>query len=257
MKVEMLTVIDFSHKVSKVTKSGQSYSIKYYNCLCDCGSECVVSGSQLTSKSPTKSCGCARILANKEKSQDLTGQTFGRLTALNRDEQDPRKWICKCSCGEIPTILHAHLKNGNSTSCGCKRAESCSELLYKKHSDRRKALGINEEDYVRDEDHILRTKFYEYSRKILVRDNYTCAWCSQYGGTLNVHHIQFWSSTQELRFSDSNLVTLCRPCHLEVHQHNFHGDADETKTILLQGYVNFVEDLQAARIELTPDAPSS
>lgn len=253
MKVEMLTVISFSHKVSKVTKSGQPYGIKYYNCLCDCGNECLVSGSQLISKSPTKSCGCARTATNKGKAQDLTGQLFGRLTAVSRDGADPRKWICQCSCGKDLVVLHAHLKNGNSTSCGCKRSETCSEIFYKKHSERRQSLGISEEDYVRDEEHLLRTKFYEYSRKILVRDNFICAWCSQYGGNLNVHHLKFWSSNPGLRFIDSNLVTLCRLCHLGVHKNNFHGDADEVKTILLQGYVNFVEDIQAARIELTPN----
>lgn len=253
MKVEMLTVISFSHKVSKVTKSGQSYGIKYYNCLCDCGNECLISGSQLISKSPTKSCGCARVLANKDKTQDLTGQVFGRLKAISRDTQDTRKWFCECDCGTTLNILHAHLKNGNSTSCGCKRAETCSGIFYKKHSERRESLGISEEDYVRDETSLQRTKFYEYSRKILVRDDYTCAWCSKFGGTLNVHHIKFWSSHPELRFVDSNLVTLCRPCHLKVHKNNFHGSADEVTSILLQGYVNFVEEIQAARIELTPN----
>lgn len=53
--------------------------------------------------------------------EDLTGQKFGRLTAIR---YDPGKWLCRCDCGGSVRVLAANLKKGNSTSCGCKRRES-------------------------------------------------------------------------------------------------------------------------------------
>lgn len=60
---------------------------------------------------------------------DLTGQVFGRLTAITRGENSKdgkAKWVCKCSCGKEVTILSASLLRGKSSSCGCLRKESSS-----------------------------------------------------------------------------------------------------------------------------------
>lgn len=57
--------------------------------------------------------------------QDLTGQTFGRLTVLRRDfsKTDEVYWICQCSCDKKTIVsVRAHsLKNKKSPtrSCGC------------------------------------------------------------------------------------------------------------------------------------------
>jgi hypothetical protein len=53
---------------------------------------------------------------------DLTGQKFGRLTVVNRAENDnlgKPKWNCKCDCGESVATRSSSLKNGGSKSCGC------------------------------------------------------------------------------------------------------------------------------------------
>ena len=72
--------------------------------------------------------------------QDLTGQTFGRLTVLERAEDyiQPNgrhriQWVCECSCQEHNkvTVLGEHLKNKNTQSCGCLRKETASVSLYK------------------------------------------------------------------------------------------------------------------------------
>ena len=54
---------------------------------------------------------------------------------------------------------------------------------------------------------------------ILKRDNYTCQWCNARicAGVkvrLNVHHIKSYVNHPELRFEPTNLITLCRECHL-------------------------------------------
>lgn len=54
--------------------------------------------------------------------KDLTGKRFGRLQAMFYAGQS--KWFCRCDCGGETFALTSNLLKGNSTSCGCKRAES-------------------------------------------------------------------------------------------------------------------------------------
>ena len=59
---------------------------------------------------------------------DLTGQVFGRLTALRAGKplfaERRRSWVCQCSCGKQITIAVKQLRNGMATSCGCSRSEA-------------------------------------------------------------------------------------------------------------------------------------
>jgi len=65
----------------------------------------------------------------KKPKHDLTGQTFGNLYVermeqdLNRDSRGSYFAICKCLlCGkENVQILEYSVRNGRTTSCGCKR----------------------------------------------------------------------------------------------------------------------------------------
>lgn len=50
---------------------------------------------------------------------NLIGQTFGDLTALYWIKG--KGWRCKCKCGNETTVSTAWLRNGHTTSCGCKR----------------------------------------------------------------------------------------------------------------------------------------
>lgn len=59
--------------------------------------------------------------------KDLTGQTFGYLTAIEVDKSPNnkrRKWICKCKCGNYTSVTTNHLTSGDVSSCGCKNYES-------------------------------------------------------------------------------------------------------------------------------------
>lgn len=53
---------------------------------------------------------------------DISGQKFGRLTAVRYNGKS--KWFCICECGGSAIALAQNLKKGNSTSCGCKRREN-------------------------------------------------------------------------------------------------------------------------------------
>lgn len=55
---------------------------------------------------------------------DLTGQKFGRLTAIKFSHFDKWRrsyWLCKCDCGNEKIINSRGFKNGSTKSCGCIR----------------------------------------------------------------------------------------------------------------------------------------
>ena len=57
---------------------------------------------------------------------DLTGHRFGRLMVESySDTRHGRAyWNCRCDCGNSTQVCSLSLTSGNTTSCGCKRAES-------------------------------------------------------------------------------------------------------------------------------------
>ena len=52
------------------------------------------------------------------KPKDITGQVFGRLTAIKRlDRQTTKReyyWLCKCECGEHTEVRISKLLKGNT-----------------------------------------------------------------------------------------------------------------------------------------------
>lgn len=56
---------------------------------------------------------------------DLTGQRFGRLTALTflGKVKGNDSWLCRCDCGVEKRITQANLRGGYTQSCGCLRNE--------------------------------------------------------------------------------------------------------------------------------------
>ena len=55
------------------------------------------------------------------KKINLTGQRFGKLTALEPAENiGPRTaWRCLCDCGQECAVTTQQLRSGRQTSCGC------------------------------------------------------------------------------------------------------------------------------------------
>lgn len=122
-KFGKLTVLKRLH----YSQSGHSY---FWECECDCGNKIIVLGSNLKRKH-TQSCGCYNKESLKQRTEDLTGQKYGRLTVLKRMENDKwgqSCWLCLCECGNTIMVTRGRLKNGHTTSCGCIRTQRTSNL---------------------------------------------------------------------------------------------------------------------------------
>lgn len=105
----------------------------FWKCQCDCGTILEVStGSLENRKYPEQfSCGCVKKTVHQKlglRGEDLTGQKFGYLTAIERDYEYAKNigltkqemfWKCKCDCGNITYKRPYSLKNSHMLSCGC------------------------------------------------------------------------------------------------------------------------------------------
>jgi hypothetical protein len=95
-------------------KDGKSAT---WRCLCDCGNQKIIRGSNLTARvRPVTSCGCARGFEN------LIGRRFGKWSVLERRGNDctrNARWLCRCDCGTESMVSSDALRGGQSESCGC------------------------------------------------------------------------------------------------------------------------------------------
>lgn len=69
---------------------------------------------------------CSGVPARRSGRSDLSGHRFGRLTVLARAENSRNgdaQWRCQCDCGAQTTATTSNLRSGNTSSCGCFRAE--------------------------------------------------------------------------------------------------------------------------------------
>lgn len=60
---------------------------------------------------------------------DITGQKFGKLTAIKRADTSSKKvfWVCKCDCGNLTTVESYKVRTGHTTSCGCVNAANLAK----------------------------------------------------------------------------------------------------------------------------------
>ena len=71
--------------------------------------------------------GNERAVAHKQKFIDMTGQKIGKLTVVERVQNDccgRAQWLCKCECGEEIVVQGNALRNNRITSCWICRKES-------------------------------------------------------------------------------------------------------------------------------------
>ena len=86
--------------VLEATDHRSSQGSIIWRCRCDCGNEILLPSSSIRN-SHIADCGCRR--SKRYANADITGQRFGRLTALyatdRRDNSGYKIWHCYCDCG--------------------------------------------------------------------------------------------------------------------------------------------------------------
>lgn len=131
----------------------------------------------------------------------------------------PRKKKCEY-CGEI-------------YKCGVKKPYSsflkqkfCSKECVRKGQKR--LYGDLHPKYNPNRDHFLNprtgTSHQVWSNAVKERDNYTCQLCGKRGGYLHAHHIKSYTFCEDGRHRVDNGVTLCVPCHRNIHKDDFYGN---------------------------------
>lgn len=75
-----------------------------------------------------------------------------------------------------------------------------------------------------DKDYRGTKEYTEWRKSVFNRDNYTCQNCNVLGGSLEAHHIKSFKDFFDLRYEQSNGITLCKQCHKDVHKEIRHGN---------------------------------
>ena len=226
-----------------------------WNCICSCRVQKTIRGFTLKN-GMSKSCGCLqKEWVREARFIDLTGQIFGRLTAISRAPNDKNKntmWNCKCICGSECIVNGYDLKIGHTQSCGCLQME-----IRQRNGSNHPNYGKKATEETKKKMAILRTgerhskeskrkmsllqigekhpnwkggitpmhrrirnlaKYKKWRTDVFMRDNYICQFCDQKGGTLNAHHIKSFANVIKHRFDINNGITLCESCHRELHK---------------------------------------
>ena len=91
----------------------------YWLFSCDCGNKKVMFKASVV-RDGADHCGCS-----PKRHNNITGQTFGHLTAIRRVENKGRatRWLFKCVCGKEKIVFYDTVKAKNNpvTCCGCQK----------------------------------------------------------------------------------------------------------------------------------------
>lgn len=204
-----------------------------WRCSCSCGESSLVDSVSLTSGN-TKSCGClVREKTSIRRKIDLTGKTFGRLTAIKAvgiSEKGQVEWLCKCECGNETTSLAVYLNGGRKKSCGCLLVDNALKIsegtrwTVSGERNHRYNPKLTDEERLRNRYQLYGKNMVNWRTAVYKKDKYTCQTCNQVGGKLNAHHMDSWNSCLDGRFDIENGKTLCFRCHTTFHKQYGYGN---------------------------------
>ena len=84
------------------------------------------------------------------KPLDITGQRFGRLTAIERvghNSKGRSLWRCLCDCGNEKVVMITDLTHGMTSSCGCYRREFRKIDLTGQKFNHLTVLGVDDGEH--------------------------------------------------------------------------------------------------------------
>ena len=209
-KFGYLTVL---HRAPNKGKNGRSTA---WACHCDCGGYIETRATDLKN-GKVKSCGCIRKQMSRMKTHiDITGKTFGRLTAIEEVPSDNgrSRWLFRCTCGNMVIASGKDVRNGNTKSCGCQKIENSgykSGVLHPYYNP-----SISDED--REKKRLV-PEYNEWIKAVYKKYDYTCQKCFRKGGgiVIHSHHIESYGSHKDLRTDLNNGIVLCKECHYSFH----------------------------------------
>ncbi len=117
------------NRLTAINSAGRDKRGILWRCICECGTEVIVRGSNLPNGN-VKSCGCLLRDFGKRKLIDISGRTFGRLKVIKHagKKGNATIWLCVCDCDGREVLVQAgNLQNGHTKSCGCLAMESLKE----------------------------------------------------------------------------------------------------------------------------------
>lgn len=145
---------------------------------CDCGTE------KWTTNREAAHCGCSP----KTQIVSLIGQRFTRLEVLARGKKERKAWwICLCDCGNTIETRATSLKNGDTKSCGCLKAEQYPGIGKKR------------------------------TCKANIKRRYAGCVICDVPKPIDLHHMDGRNIAKDKIYQSSNLAPLCKTHHDEFH----------------------------------------
>ena len=219
--------------ISKAPNQGKHIA---WNCICECGTECIIRGDQLRSGT-AKSCGCIFREVSAEKCRkvgqnnkgraaahrkNLINQVFGRLTVIEYHETINGRghWRCLCECGEEIIVSTDHLLSGHTKSCGCMTSVGEEKI--------KKIFTENDISYIPQygfDDLVDKSKL-RFDFAIFKNDKLFCL--VEYQGTQHYQNLEgkLWNSPQEhdkmkREYCKKRNIPLIEICYKDFDKINF------------------------------------
>ena len=186
--------------------------------ICECGNEAMI-----TFNSFRRGTRCAKCGGKEKHTIEYAKEFFkdGGCTLLESKYIDALTLMrYMCECGNEAMITFNSFQQGHR--CMKCAAENRSGENHPRYNS----------DLTEEERQIKRKypEYIEWVQAVFERDNYTCQKCSQYGGSLNAHHIEAYATNKELRVDVNNGITFCKTCHKDFH-HQYGNDCNYSQLL--------------------------
>ena len=167
------------------------------------------------------------------KRLDITGEKYGRLTALSIDHERTKRqkntlWKCICDCGNVVTVFLCHLRTGHTKSCRCLSKENSGRKPLPNNKGKKSTLYSNYRARAK-------RKNIEFS---LERDNFdfiieqNCAYCGsspsqiipeyydrKYRGKKNPLYYNGLDRIDSKKgYTEDNCTSCCKRCNFAKHE---------------------------------------
>lgn len=161
--------------------------------------------------------GCPYCARNVRLTIEEVATVFERrgytlISKTYKTNRDKLEYLCPNHPNEIQSIRYDNFSQGQA-------CPKCYEEIRGGENNWNWKGGVTPQNVL-----IRQSAEYKLWRKeVFEKDKYTCQCCGDdSGGNLEAHHIENFSSNEDLRFEISNGITMCRSCHNPSQIGSFH-----------------------------------